>query len=66
MAVWDADTCGYCNAVGQVGGQPRERYTCSACQRSGCPTCMPDAETKQCPECDLRDVSEPADLRVIR
>lgn len=65
MAVWDANKCGYCDTTGLVNGQPRAQYTCSKCQRSGCPTCMPDAETKQCPGCDVNDISGPLDSRLI-
>lgn len=66
MAVWSGNKCGYCEATGLVGGQPRARYTCPNpnCKREGCPTCMPAGETKQCGECDYNDASVPADPRM--
>lgn len=67
MAVWPGNVCGYCGASGTVGGQPRAKYTCPntiTCNRSGCPTCMPDAETGPCPDCVANAAQDPPDPRL--
>ena len=60
MATWTNDTCGYCG----YSDTNLNKYTCPLCKRLGCPDCMPNGSSQNCPFCveEHGTANDPEDL----
>jgi hypothetical protein len=55
MANWPNNKCGFCDH--QAQGALAD-YTCPHCQRRGCPTCMPEGSSEECPYCKINKLQD--------